>query len=529
MSLIESKSMINGSSGLFEMNLFQHPPMGDIRSRTKRKPRILIVTPEISFLPAGSEGLTTRICAKAGGLADVAALLLDTLTKQGADVHVALPHYRRLFGVVSSALPNDDWRNYNRKSHNTNLHLAEDRSFYYRDKVYSHKNPEVALAFQREVLNNIIPRVQPDIIHCHDWMTGIIPAAARRLNIPCVFTIHNIHTERLSLAHMEHMGIDAAEFWQSLYLERYPQNYEESRNHNPVNLLTSGICASSFVNTVSPSFLDEMINNQHGELPRVVRDHLAHMRETGYAAGILNAPHPSYDPAIDPALAQPYDPVSAVQGKAANKLAFQKRTGLSPDPDAPLFFWPSRLDPTQKGCQLLSDILHQVILDYGVSGLQVALLADGAFQGHFKSIVDLHGIHDRVAVCDFNEDLSRLGYAASDFTLVPSSYEPCGLAQMIAALYGSLPVVHRTGGLSDTVTHIDADEYTGNGFVFEIFDSRGLRWAIDEAMQFYRSDLEWRSGQTARIMRESKQRFDPMATVESYLGIFERLAKCPIT
>lgn len=426
---------------------------------------------------------------------------------------------------------NDDWRNYNRKPPNTNLHLAEDRSFYYRDRVYSdgsQENPEVALAFQREILNNIIPRVEPDLIHCHDWMTGIIPAAAQRLNIPCVFTIHNIHTGRQSLAHLEQVGIDAAEFWQSLYLERFPSNYEESREHNPVNLLASGIIASRFVNTVSPSFLDEMIHGQHGGLPEAVRDHLAEMRATGNAAGILNAPHPSYDPALDPALAQPYDPESVLQGKAANKIAFQERTGLSPDSDAPLFFWPSRLDPTQKGCQLLTDILHQVVSDYADAGLQVALVADGAFQGHFQNIADLHGIHDRVAVCDFDEDLSRLGYAASDFTLVPSFFEPCGLVQMIAALYGSLPVVHPTGGLRDTVDALNEDEWTGNGFVFEMSDSGGLRWAIDQAMRFYRNDLEWRSGQVARIMRESKRRFDPKATVESYLGIYERLAECPV-
>jgi glycogen synthase len=333
----------------------------------------------------------------------------------------------------------------------------------------------------------------------------------------------------MSLAHMEHLGIDAAEFWQSLYLENYPYNYEESRNHNPVNLLNSAIFASSFVNTVSPSFLNEMIHNRHGELPPAVRDHLSHMKNAGYATGILNAPHPSYDPAIDPALAQPYDSTSAAPGKTANKAAFQKLTGLKTDPDAPLFFWPSRLDSTQKGCQLLTDILHQVISDHTDSGLQIALVADGGFQRHFHDIVNIHGFHDRVAVCDFDEDLSRLGYAASDFTLVPSYFEPCGLAQMIAAKYGSLPVVHRTGGLGDTIAHINKDENTGNGFIFETSDSQGLRWAIDQAIAFHHHDHEWKASQITRIMQESKQRFDPMATVKSYLEIYEHLAKCPIT
>lgn len=501
------------------------------RKVRKRKPRILVVTPELTSLPPGLEGPTTSIAAKGGGLADVAALLVEALTRRDADVHVALPHYRRLFGVEPASYQNDDWRNYKRKPANTRLHLAEDRSFYYRDRVYSyqsHENPEVALAFQREVLNNIIPRVQPDVIHCHDWMTGLIPAAARRLNISCVFTIHNVHTERLSLAHLEHMGIDAAEFWQSLYLERYPQNYEESREHNPVNLLASGIFSSHFVNTVSPSFLSEIIEGRHGAFPDPLRQHLGNMQSAGHASGILNAPDPSYNPTSDPALAQCFDSRSAAEGKTANKIAFQESTGLLPDPCAPLFFWPSRLDPLQKGCQLLTDILYKLISDYTTAGLQIALVADGVHQRHFHDIVRLHGIGNRVAVCDFDEGLSRLGYAASDYTLMPSHFEPCGLAQMIAARYGSLPVVHRTGGLRDTVRPLDSARGTGNGFVFESFDHTGLRWAIDESMRFHESSPTNRCRQVARIMRESTRAFDPIHTVKSYLTIYEGLAGCSL-
>ena len=163
------------------------------------KPRILIVTPEITYLPSGMGNMADRLHAKAGGLADVSASLVAALFDLHADVHVALPHYRRMFHIESAQVVSDELAMYRSHLPDSRIHLAEDRCFYYRDSVYSgeNENPKLALAFQREVINNIIPSVQPDLIHCNDWMTGLIPAAARRLGIPCLFTVHNIHTHDL--------------------------------------------------------------------------------------------------------------------------------------------------------------------------------------------------------------------------------------------------------------------------------------------------------------------------------------------
>ena len=151
-----------------------------------KNPRILIVTPEITYLPEGMGNLAGKMSAKAGGMADVSASLVSALHQLGADVHVALPHYRRMFHVETAALVADELRKYKSHLPDERIHLAEDRCFYYRDTVYSQGdgNLKLALAFQREVINNIIPRVQPDLIHCNDWMTGLIPAAARREGIP---------------------------------------------------------------------------------------------------------------------------------------------------------------------------------------------------------------------------------------------------------------------------------------------------------------------------------------------------------
>ena len=151
-------------------------------------------------------------------------------------------------------LVDSELRVYKSRMPDEHIHLAEDRCFYYRDRVYSQSgaNPRLALAFQREVINHIIPEVQPDLIHCNDWMTGLIPAAARRMGIPCLFTVHNIHTHKLTLAQVEDAGIDAAEFWGNLYYEYPPYDYFSAHDNDPIDLQASGVFAAHFINTVSP-------------------------------------------------------------------------------------------------------------------------------------------------------------------------------------------------------------------------------------------------------------------------------------
>ena len=497
----------------------------------RKKPRVLIVTPEITYLPSGMGNMANQMTAKAGGMADVSASLVAELFSLGADVHVALPHYRRMFHVDAARLINEELRIYQSRLTNSRIHLAEDRCFYYRNAVYSNydeENPRLALALQREVINHIIPTVNPDLIHCNDWMTGLIPAAARRLGIPCLFTIHNIHTHDVHLSRIEDVGIDAAEFWQYLYYKRPPLNYEETRNTNPVDLLTRRNFAANYINTVSPTFLEELCRGWHDFVPPQLRQELINKRNADCAVGILNAPDASHNPASDTALAQNYDPHTHREGKRANKLAFQKQIGLRLNPDAPLFFWPSRLDPIQKGPQLLTNILYHLTARYAEQNLQIAVVANGTFQRHFRDIVQRHNIADRVAICDFDEDLSRLGMAASDFVLMPSLFEPCGLPQMIGTIYGTLPVVHDTGGLHDTVTHLNANDDTGNGFLFKIYDSSGLEWAISQAMDFFNMSPETREKQLTRIMIDGRSRFNHSVTASHYIDIYEQMLHRPL-
>ncbi|MFW6237562.1 MAG: glycogen/starch synthase, partial [Desulfosudaceae bacterium] len=271
---------------------------------SKDKPRVLVVTPEVTYLPEGMGNIANHLTAKAGGLADVSAALVNALFRQGGDVHVALPDYRSMFGngtgpekvlqkelnAIRSQVPEE------------RIHLAEDRAFFYMSNVYSSyswENIKISLAFQREVINNIVPKVQPDLIHCNDWMTGLIPAMARQLDIPCLFTIHNIFTVKRVLAEIEDRGIDAALFWKNLYFNWPPANYEITRETNPVDFLVSGVFAAHFVNTVSPTFLLEIIQGRHGFVEDPLRQELTNKWHAGCAVGIPNSPESTFNPEID--------------------------------------------------------------------------------------------------------------------------------------------------------------------------------------------------------------------------------------
>lgn len=495
-----------------------------------KNPRILIVTPEITYLPDGMGNLAGKMSAKAGGMADVSASLTAALYDLGADVHVALPHYRRMFHVETAQLVSSELRKYKTHLSDERIHLAEDRCFYYRDTVYSRGdgNIKLALAFQREVINNCIPYVQPDLIHCNDWMTGLIPAAARRMGIPCLFTVHNIHTQKLTLSQIEDAGIDAAEFWQNLYFDRPPYNYEESRDNNMVDLQASGVFASHFINTVSPTFLTEIVNGYHSFVPDSIRNEMRNKYYAGCASGILNAPDSADNPVTDDKIPFKYGPDNHWEMKRQNKLALQHALGLEENPDAPLFFWPSRLDPVQKGPQLLTDICYRFLEKHADKGAQLAVIANGPYQQPFWDIQNFHGLHKRLAVHNFDGRLSQLGFAASDFTLMPSLFEPCGLPQMQAPIYGSLAIAHNTGGLHDTVEMLDWNNSRGNGFVFDFYDSTGLMWAMDKAIEFHSQPREVKEREISRIMSESLGRFNHKACAEEYIKLYEKMLDRPL-
>lgn len=494
-----------------------------------KNPRILIVTPEVTYLPEDM-GKQVNYSAKAGGLADVSAALISALFDLNCDIHVALPEYRSIFGNHTSEVYNREIEKMRQRLDDNRIHLAKDRMFYYLDRVYSgysKQDLKVSLAFQRELMNHIIPLVNPDIIHCNDWTTSLIPAMARRMEIPCLFTIHNIHTMTSTMEEIEDRGIDAAAFWECLYFKAPPINYEHSRNWNKVDFLTSGVFASHYVNTVSPTFLMEIVQGQHNCLEHCLKDELRNKYLAGSASGILNAPEPEFNPAVDKFLHYNYGPKNHHEFKKKNKKSLQEILGIEVDENAPLFFWPSRLDPVQKGCQLLADIMYHIVSKYWDDNLQIVSVGDGEYYKHFQDIVRFHNLRGRIAVCPFHEALSHQAFAGSDFVLMPSSFEPCGLPQMIGGIYGTLPIVYDTGGLHDTVQQLDVASDTGNGFLFNIHDTCALRWAVDQAMDFFSLDPAIKENQIRRIMIESVLKFNHTNCAEEYIKIYEKILKRP--
>ena len=498
---------------------------------TKSNPRILIVTPEVTYLPDNMGNIANYLKAKAGGLADVSAALVTALFDQGADIHVALPDYRAMFNHQLPPIIKKGIHTIRRIMSDDRIHLAEDRAFFYMNRVYSNyavENMKIALAFQREVINNIVPRVRPDLIHCNDWMTGLIPAMAKQAGIPSLFTIHNIYSMQSLLSYIEDRGIDSAYFWKHLYYESMAYDYEGTRETNPVDFLVSGVFAAHFVNTVSPTFLQEVVEGRHDFVETPLKRELANKVDADCAVGILNAPDPSFNPATDDDLVLEFESCNHFTGKKKNKRALQKIVGLIEDDQAPVFFWPSRLDTIQKGCQLLAEILYDVVSRYWEQNLEIVFVANGEFQQYFKEIVQFHNLSGRVAICDFDERLARLAYGASDFVMMPSRYEPCGLPQMIGPIYGSLPVAHDTGGIHDTISHIDVAKNTGNGFLFENFDANGLFWAIGEAIEFYNLPREIREKQIERIMVHGAASFNHTVTASQYIDLYEKMLARPL-
>ncbi len=490
-------------------------------------PRILVVTPEISALPDPSIAEARVLAARASGLGDVCAGLILQLQAAGADVHVAMPNYRNILRHKIIHLPENDARPRTGGS----IHLVQDRSFYYPRQLLMDTgwdNIKIALAFQREVMHQVIPEVRPDLIHCHDWMTGLLPPLARSLGIPCLFTLYNLNTVQLPLATIEERGIDAAAFWQHCYYAEMPGSYEQTREHNPVDLLVSAVFAAGFVNTVSPAFLRQILDDRCHFIAPGLKAELGNKYRAGCFTAIAQAPAPHFDPTTDKALYRCYDANGHRSGKVFNKLRLQEILSLRLDSRAPLFFWPTRLGGGRRGCWLMAALLPDLLARYAPQGLQLVFVADGDLHDHFRAIVRDLGAADRVAISPFHPGRQRLAFAAADFVLMPVQYEPCGMPCKIGQRYGALPVGHATGGVSDTVAHLDVAANRGNGFLFRVFDIGGLRWAIDQAMAFFDLPEALRERQVRRIMTEAPGREDDRASTTAYIDCYEHLLATPL-
>ena len=502
----------------------------DIITR-REKPSILLCTPEVTELPEGMGNAARYVKAKRGGLADISAALVEQLHEHGDfDLHVALPKYDKSMkgiGKISTRETNQIKRILKDKNVHLINHPAFSETFANGGSVDVYGDTEIhdsvrkAMAYQSGVINYVLNDIQPNVVHCNDWMTGLIPAAAKSEGIKSLFTLHNIFTKYLSPKEMVREGVNSKELNGNLFYAQHPTNFEWDFHNNLVDFTTTGIFASDYFNTVSPTFLEEIVRGDFkGRVPEQMREQIRQKHNAGRATGITNAPRISESPEFALGIKR-YNSENFEEKKAKNKKEFQEKRGLIPDPDIPLYVWTNRLSE-QKGIeQLIPQIKHLS----GKYDIQMAFIADGEknYENALRNIaLDSEGW---VSYSGFDGILEKQAFAGGDFLLMPSLYEPCGLPQMTCKRYGTLPVVRNTGGLADTVKHLDLEKNTGSGFVFDVVDRTGFEYAIEESLSFYTSGPEIRNPIIKRVMEQGVKEHNLEKTAEQYLEIYDKLVR----
>lgn len=413
---------------------------------------------------------------KVGGLGDVAGALPQALRKLGIDVKLMLPRYgcidpgRYQMTRAMEAFPVQmDWRQEYCQvlaANNSDFFIENERFFGSRSTAYGHDDdPERFVLFARAALEACrLSGWQPDVIHAHDWHA----AAAIRLHWAApkrgglVFTIHN----------MAHQGMCPNSKWPLLGV------YDA---HGILNLMEQAIYAADIVSTVSPTYAHEIQRREYG----FGLDGLLRQRDHRLVGIINGIDTEIWNPATDPHLPARYD-VRRREGKRRCKMELQRRQGLRVDPDVPLIGVVSRLDD-QKGIRLIVESLGDI---WALTDAQFMVLGSGhaEYENAFRSATYYHG--DRIANwIGFNNEVSHLVYAASDIFLMPSSFEPCGISQLIAMRYGALPVVRATGGLMDTV--LDCSHPDGVGYQFGPYEKGAMLHALGRALRDYRRPEFW--------------------------------------
>ncbi|MBR5060446.1 MAG: glycogen synthase GlgA [Clostridia bacterium] len=430
--------------------------------------------------------------AKTGGLADVAFALPKALLKKGVDVRVIMPKYGDIdadftnkMSRLSSFGVSVGWRN----QYCGLEYLKYDGiPFYFIDNEYYFKRPgcygyfddgERFAFFDRAVMESVkhMDSFEPDIIHCNDWHTGIIPVYLRDVyynspefaNAHVVFTIHNLKYQGIySPAVLEELlGLNMGYFTD-----------EKLKYMDCVSFMKAGIVFADRITTVSESYAEEIKGDLAGEgLDGLLRE------KSFKLCGIVNGiDFERYDPKTDPNLAANYDKKTRVSGKAANKALLQRTMGLPLEPEKPIIAVVSRL-ARQKGIDLITCVMEQIL----ETDSQFVLLGSGDtdYQDFFEYYASAYPGKVGVKI-GFDDRLASLIYAGADILLMPSQFEPCGISQMIAMRYGTVPLVRETGGLKDTVVPYNKFTGEGNGFSFTNYNAHEMLDIIRNAVEVYK-------------------------------------------
>jgi starch synthase len=480
--------------------------------------------------------------AKTGGLADVAGALPLELEKLGHEVAVVLPGYQGVDQAAADAgltiqptseqfeipignqLETGSLQFTKFPDSNTRFFFVQHEHYFQRDGLYGEggrdyfDNCERFTFFSRAALETIrIFDLQTELVHANDWQTGLIPAllfAEHRDNpiyeqVASLFTIHNLAYQGLfDYRHMASTGLDPKYF-----------NWQQMEFYGQLNLLKTGIVFADSINTVSPTYAEEIQSSEQGcGLDSILR-HRAD-RLSGIINGIDTA---VWNPTTDPFIPHHFDDQFAVDegsaGKAACKASLQQEAQLKSRPDVPVIGIVGRL-ATQKGWSLIIPVLKDWLANHDA---QWIILGTGEPDYH-AVLTSLHQTHpDKLSVTlDFSNPFAHRIEAGADLFLMPSHYEPCGLNQMYSMAYGTVPVVRRTGGLADTVIDANSEtvaNQTATGFSFDDFTAEALNTALHRAVEMYRQQ---RSSWNQIMLNGMRRDWSWAASAKAYESLYQR-------
>ncbi len=443
--------------------------------------------------------------AKTGGLADVCGSLPPALETLGHEIVIITPRYGTAGGNVASPVV--------RIGKNIEVHFIEHRNYFGREGLYGDVNGDYRDNLERfsyfchqslKLLKDI--SFKPDIIHCHDWHTALIPVILKTKydkdpfykKTKSVLTIHNL----------AYQGVFSKDQYSILGVDGNLFNTQGFEFYNQINILKGGINFTDAITTVSPRYAKEMQTSQFGcALDGVLRNHASNIY------GILNGlDYGTWNPRED-SFIFPFNSTD-LSNKYNNKAALQEMLSLEVNPTRPLFGFVARLCH-QKGV----DLIIQAMPDIMKMGVQVAFTGTGDRKYHRMLEECVRDYPKQVGIyLKFEERLAHQVYAGSDFFLMPSVYEPCGLGQMIALRYGSIPIVYKTGGLADTISLYDALHRTGNGFPFTEYTKQDFVKAVGEAKRIF-SDPKQMDFLVPHAM---KQRFTWEKSAKEYERVYQK-------
>jgi starch synthase len=461
--------------------------------------------------------------AKTGGLADVIGSLPKELKRQGLDVRVILPKYEDIPQAYKDAMQTLTWFDVYlgwRKQYfgiqmlehdGVTFYFVDNEYFFKRNGLYGYGDEAERYAFFCRGVIEALTYLdfQPDVIHCHDWQSAMIPVLIKAhyshldfySHIKTVLTIHNL----------KYQGVFGREQLQDLF--GLSDDYFTGLKlelHGGASFLKGGLLYADRITTVSQSYAEEIKTPYFGEN----LDSLLRFRE-GELSGIVNGiDYELLDPMTDPSLAVNYR--DSIPKKQQNKLALQERLGLPVDGDTPMIALVTRL-VQQKGLDLIQHILPELLsLD---AQWVIVGTGEAKYENMFREAAWTHP-HKLSAQIAFDDSLARQVYAGSDMFLMPSQFEPCGIGQLIALRYRSIPIVRETGGLKDTVKPFNEFTGEGTGFSFTNYNAHDMLHTIRHAIFLYRNDREaWQK----LHQNVKKVDFSWKKSAQQYIGLYEQI------